>query len=320
MAEPGSTFISTRTVSGLEGISGTETRDYHGTASSIYALPADAHEYDRLEKQHRLIVHLFNGPISAPPALLAKLDADGGRVLDVGCGPGSWINLVSAEHPRVEAHATDFAPTYKQPAHGSPNKVSFELGNVLHGLPYPDDHFDFVHMRFFTGALKVEEWPKAIAELHRIIKPGGWVQLVEPDGELRARSPHRITPTIADWNERGMRGSLRKRGGEPNAGIQLASYAQQARFQPESIKAELRTVPLSLRSVEGVPEAHREHERKLATLMIHDYLELVRTLAPILCQSWDISPEEMVQWGEKVLKEAEECEAYHGFVTCVAQK
>ncbi|KAK0531589.1 hypothetical protein OC834_002907 [Tilletia horrida] len=326
MAITAPSFVSAATVSGLEGITGTEQRAYHGTTSSIYALPADAHEYDRLEKQHRLILHLFNGPISAC-AVLPVLDADTGvasaRVLDVGCGPGSWINLVAAEHPCVEAHATDFAPTYKPPTDAAvPSRVEFQLGNVLHKLPYPDNHFDFVQMRFFTGALKVEEWPEAIAELHRIIKPGGWVQLVEPDGELRTSAAQGITPAIRDWNERGMRGSLRKRGGEPNAGVNLAQYARAAGFQPYSVLAELRTVPLSLKGVEAAPgnPEQKDHLRKLASLMIDDYLELVKTLAPILCQSWDITPQEMVSWGERVLRDAEECEAYHGFVTCIAQK
>ncbi|KAL9934174.1 hypothetical protein V8E36_007256 [Tilletia maclaganii] len=304
---------------------GTEQRCYHGTASSIYALPAENHEYDRLEKQHRLILHLFDGPISAPASLHTVLDSPGAKVLDVGCGPGSWIKLVANKHPKAEAHATEFAPTFAPEEAGATGaaRVKFQLGNVLHKLPYDDDTFDLVQMRFLTGALKTQEWPQAIAELRRITKPGGWVQLVEPDGELRTHRYDGITGTIMDWNDRGMCGSLRKRGGEPNAGINLAQYAREAGFVPVSIHSETRIVPLSLRSVDNahnLSEQEKEHQRRLARMMIDDYHELIRTLAPILYKSWDISEEEMVAWGTKVIEDTEIAEAYHGFVTCVAQK
>lgn len=53
-------------ISGLNLVPGTESRQYHSKIESIYALPADGQEYDRLEQQHRLIMLLFKGPISAP--------------------------------------------------------------------------------------------------------------------------------------------------------------------------------------------------------------------------------------------------------------
>lgn len=45
------------------------------------------------------------------------------------------------------------------------------------------------------------EWVPAVQELHRIVKPGGWVQLIEPDGELRCRNGE--SADIDDWNQRG---------------------------------------------------------------------------------------------------------------------
>jgi hypothetical protein len=35
------------------------------------------------------------------------------------------------------------------------DRVDFTIGDVLKALPYGDNTFDLVHMRFFTGALKV---------------------------------------------------------------------------------------------------------------------------------------------------------------------
>lgn len=39
--------------------------------------------------------------------------------------------------------------------------------------------FDVVHQRLLISALRSSEWPTAIRELFRVLKPGGWVQLGE---------------------------------------------------------------------------------------------------------------------------------------------
>lgn len=189
-------------VRGLEGTEGTSDRLYHSAkevifdrdpflarpwsadqiassprAQSIYALPADNAENDRLEKQHRLILHLFGGPIGAVEVERLLQEQKGARVLDVGCGPGSWIKVehsspathvpslnsppfsekqVADLYPTCEAYATDFASTYKAASQGSAAHVDFRKGDVLKRLPYEDGFFDFIQMRFFTGALKVK--------------------------------------------------------------------------------------------------------------------------------------------------------------------
>lgn len=65
-----------------------------------------------------------------------------------------------------------------------PKQFTFTIANVLEGLPYPDNSFDFVHMRLFIYALKKEEWPIAVKELLRVTKPGGFVQLMETDNPV----------------------------------------------------------------------------------------------------------------------------------------
>ncbi|KAI9276568.1 hypothetical protein BY458DRAFT_488684 [Sporodiniella umbellata] len=50
---------------------------------------------------------------------------------------------------------------------------SFREGNVVKGLPYEDNTFDLVQMRLLVFALGKEDWPKAIQEAIRVVKPGG---------------------------------------------------------------------------------------------------------------------------------------------------
>lgn len=65
------------------------------------------------------------------------------------------------------------------PTNIRPPNVSFQVGNVLERLPFADHSFDLVNLRLFIIALKREEWPILIKEAYRILKPGGYVQMVE---------------------------------------------------------------------------------------------------------------------------------------------
>lgn len=60
-----------------------------------------------------------------------------------------------------------------------PPNVSFQVGNVLGKLPFADNTFDFVNLRLFIIALKKHEWPIVVNEAYRILKPGGFIQMVE---------------------------------------------------------------------------------------------------------------------------------------------
>lgn len=57
------------------------------------------------------------------------------------------------------------------------------------GLIYLDNSFDFVYMRFLITAFTEEEWNKAIQELIRVLKPGGWLELMEGDLVFNPEGP-----------------------------------------------------------------------------------------------------------------------------------
>lgn len=60
-----------------------------------------------------------------------------------------------------------------------PFNFSLSINSVT-ALPRDwEDKFDIVHQRLLLTALKAAEWPCAIAELYRVLAPGGWIQLGE---------------------------------------------------------------------------------------------------------------------------------------------
>ncbi|KAL0074339.1 S-adenosyl-L-methionine-dependent methyltransferase [Phycomyces blakesleeanus] len=157
-------------------------RSYHNVETSSYFLPRDEEEQDRLNSQHFSIKALYGGNILSRVEQTLPQDA---YILDVGCGSGSWDMAIDFPNSRVIGlDMMDMFPTMIRP-----ENVIFELVNVLDGIPYPDNTFDFVHMRLMLSAFRKQEWPLVITEIYRVLKPGGIVQLFESDFTEREQDP-----------------------------------------------------------------------------------------------------------------------------------
>ncbi|CAB4444700.1 unnamed protein product [Rhizophagus irregularis] len=142
-----------------------------------YVYPVDHDETDRSQMQHFMYKHVWGRNFSSP--IEQELQSDSMRILDVGCGSGTWILEMASEYPNAHFTGVDIARLY--PLEIKPENVSFAQANVLVGLPFPDDTFDFIHMSFMLFAFTLKNWEIAINELIRVCKPGGYVELMEKD-------------------------------------------------------------------------------------------------------------------------------------------
>jgi len=73
-------------------------------------------------------------------------------------------------------------------------------GDLLEGLPFTDDSFDFVHQRFLSVGIPLKHWQAALAELVRVTAPGGWVELVEMSWAPKNAGP--AVQAVAGWGRR----------------------------------------------------------------------------------------------------------------------
>ncbi|CEJ02869.1 hypothetical protein RMCBS344292_16862 [Rhizopus microsporus] len=85
-------------------------------------------------------------------------------------------------HPNCTYYGCDLVDVVDKEA--MPKQFTFTIGNVVEGLPYEDNTFDFVHMRLLVLSLREEEWPLAVKEAVRVAKPGGYLQFVESSGDV----------------------------------------------------------------------------------------------------------------------------------------
>ncbi|KAH7271841.1 S-adenosyl-L-methionine-dependent methyltransferase [Fusarium solani] len=79
-------------------------------------------------------------------------------------------------HPNAEVTGIDLSPM--QPTWVPPN-VKFLVDDATQPWTWPDNSFDYVHIRFLNGALK--DWPALFREAYRVCKPGGYVESGEFD-------------------------------------------------------------------------------------------------------------------------------------------
>lgn len=140
--------------------------------------------------------------------------ADGMRVLDVGCGLG-YAAAQYAKRNDVEAHGIDYAENMIIGAKDLllknfpevASRVQFRHASVME-LPYPDAHFDVVTSHRCLMALL--DWDKqkvALREIHRVLKPGGVLVLMEGTFEgldrlNAARGKFDLDPIAPDGRDR----------------------------------------------------------------------------------------------------------------------
>lgn len=109
----------------------------------------------------------------------------GRRVLDVGCGPGDDVREIAAHlTPGGVAVGLDRSDVMLDVARrrstGSPLPVDFRSGDAC-ALPFPDGGFDAV--RAERTLVHVDDPALAVAEMARVLRPGGRVVLFEGDSE-----------------------------------------------------------------------------------------------------------------------------------------
>jgi demethylmenaquinone methyltransferase / 2-methoxy-6-polyprenyl-1,4-benzoquinol methylase len=107
----------------------------------------------------------------------------GDSALDVACGTGDLaIELARRVGPNGEVIGSDFADEMLERARAKAPALQWEWGNALE-LPYAGGRFDAATVGF--GARNFSDLDRGLAEMARVVKPGGRVVVLE------ITAPHR---------------------------------------------------------------------------------------------------------------------------------
>ncbi|KAL7814999.1 S-adenosyl-L-methionine-dependent methyltransferase [Trichoderma aethiopicum] len=163
-----------------------ETSANHA-ARKAYILPNNRQEIERMKNQHEWIKAAFGGLIKAP----IDFEAKNLKILDSAAADGTWLCDVSSLFPsETELIGFDIAPElYPSPETFPPN-VQLVLGDLTNDLPAEwTANFDLVHQRFIFPSFPVETVEEILERLANCVKPGGWIQLVEPAANENVSGP-----------------------------------------------------------------------------------------------------------------------------------
>jgi ubiquinone/menaquinone biosynthesis C-methylase UbiE len=120
-------------------------------------------------------------------------ELEGRRVLDVGCGKGRFARILAERHPLARVWGLDISLAMLKCA---PRSVRTCAGSMTE-LPFADASFDAAYA---TESLEhAVEIPTAVAEICRVVKPGGRIVIIDKNAEQWGRLQ---TPEWERWFHR----------------------------------------------------------------------------------------------------------------------
>ncbi|GAA2797882.1 methyltransferase domain-containing protein [Kitasatospora aburaviensis] len=153
----------------------TDTLEYTTGCASGYVHGYSEAEARRLGDQANTLAELLHAGTAYPP---------GSRVLEVGCGVGAQTVHLLGSNPgmhltAIDVSADSLAQARARVAALAPGaQVDWHHGD-LHRLPFVDGSFDHLFVCFVLEHLA--DPPAALTALHRVLKPGGTITVVEGD-------------------------------------------------------------------------------------------------------------------------------------------
>ncbi len=123
------------------------------------------------------------------------------RLLDVASGTGDLALEIQDACPDCEVIASDFCA--EMLAHAASRGIAKTIVADALSLPFPDGSFDVVTVAF--GLRNMADYPAALREMHRVLKPGGRLLILDfslPDGIFRTPYRlylHHVLPRMAGW-------------------------------------------------------------------------------------------------------------------------
>src|SRR5262245_14150944 len=94
------------------------------------------------------------------------------------------------EHPSAEVVGVDLSPV--QPTL-LPANCHFEIDDINLEWTWPDEYFNYIHVRMLSGS--VPDWVEFYQKAFRHLTPGGWVEQIEI-GTVARSDDGTVTPDL----------------------------------------------------------------------------------------------------------------------------
>jgi ubiquinone/menaquinone biosynthesis C-methylase UbiE len=126
------------------------------------------------------------------------------HIADIGCGSGEITSRLALIYPQANVTGIDILESsvaYARERYAAlAPRLRFEQGDAF-ALALPSEQFDLVVCRHMTQSIPEPE--KALAELRRICKPGGWLHVLSEDYGMLHMTAGSLDPDRL-WQEGAM--------------------------------------------------------------------------------------------------------------------
>jgi SAM-dependent methyltransferase len=146
-------------------------------SNAPYYLPRTNEDIDRLQMQHFLLQYVWKSNYSAP--IQQQLKEHKTRVLDAGCGPGTWLLEMASGNQTVQFYGIDIQPVF--PTEIKPSNLQCFVADLTDRVPFENQYFDYIRISLLNWCLSADEWILVLKELFRVLRPGGWLEITEID-------------------------------------------------------------------------------------------------------------------------------------------
>lgn len=199
---------------------------------SVYVHGYGEREQQRLQDQAQTLVELLHVDTIYPT---------GSTVLEIGCGTGAQTLTLARQSPEAKIVSVDVSATSLKVAEAACRSagienVSFREADIF-ALPFEEGSFDHVFVCFVLEHLAEPE--QALANLKRIIRPGGTITVIEGDHGSAYFCPDSALARRAIECQVTLQA---RSGGNANIGRKLYPLLAKAGFPPDRITVSPRMV------------------------------------------------------------------------------
>ncbi|KAF6837504.1 UMTA methyltransferase [Colletotrichum musicola] len=189
--------------------------------NGAYFAPIDEDEMERLQMMHIVLSIVFENSLIFPPVTRPR------RILECGFGVGDWAIEVAEQHPSCEVVAIDICPHIWPDESLTPSNLNLQVD-------------DLNSSQMMAGGIHSNRWRDYLRDIHRVLRPGGWVQMVEiyfnaqsDNGTLTQNN------ALRRWSRRYLDSVQPYK--DPRAPLQLQSWMQSAGF--DSVETQMIPLP-----------------------------------------------------------------------------
>ncbi|CAO3592223.1 unnamed protein product [Absidia cylindrospora] len=244
-------------------------------------------------------------------------------VLDVGCGLGQWSMEMATAYPNSTFIGLDILPTF--PKDIKPRNCYFLQVNVKRlPLPFADQSVDFIYQRDLNWGLGQDDWYPLIKEYLRILKPGGWIELVEADLETKSSLEKECA-----MNDKLLEGFSRRRQ-DPFVARRLPTMLAIHGFR--RVESHFQSLPLGWKNnnptydadnhqhVTSDSHGNNDTPGRQVQAIASQYLFYLRSLDPWLRLVMGLSQSKYIDYVDQLPLEWEQAQTYVNWHCATAQK